>query len=80
MVLLNCPAKLGKLQPLEFTQLEVIGRPVINLTVWGDNLEDFDEPIAFEMYHCPSSSNGSFMQWAIACVVEVDLSIALEPG
>jgi hypothetical protein len=50
MILLNRPTKLSPLQALKFAQALVIGRPVINVTVWGDNLEDFDETISFEMY------------------------------
>ncbi len=80
MVLRNRPSKFGKLEPLEFTQVEVIGRPVINVTVWGDNLEDFDESIAFEVYHRASGGNGDLMKWAIPRLVWVDVPITLEPG
>jgi hypothetical protein len=37
---------------MQFSQLEVIGCPVVNVTVWGNDLEDFDKSIAFEVYGC----------------------------
>jgi hypothetical protein len=46
MVLFTCPTKLGKLQPLEFTHPQVIGCLVVYVTVWGDNPENFDEPLS----------------------------------
>ena len=80
MVLLNCPGELGKLQPLEFTQVEVIGRPVINVTVWGDDLEDFDESITLEVYQRSLRRNLNLMQRTIPSVVRIDLSVALKSG
>jgi hypothetical protein len=31
--------------------VQVIGSPIINVTVWSNNLEYQDESIAFEMNH-----------------------------
>lgn len=61
MVFLNRLTKLSALQPLQFTQVEVIGRPVINVTVWGSNLEHFDESIPFEVNHASCGCNLNFM-------------------
>ena len=65
---------------MKFTQIEAVGRPIINVTVWGDNLEDFDEAIAFEVNNCASCSNGDLVQGSIAGIVRIDVPIALESG
>lgn len=46
---LDHPGELGVVETLELRHPEVAGSPVLNVTVWGDQLEDFDEAIAFEM-------------------------------
>lgn len=61
MILLNHPTKLGEVQPLQFTHPQVVGRPVINVTVWGNNLEQFDESISFAMNHDSFGCNFNFM-------------------
>jgi len=78
VVLLNCLGKLGKLQLLQFTQLEVIGCPVVNAAAWGDNLENFNKPIPFEMTDGATGRDRHLMPWAIATVVWVRMAIALE--
>jgi hypothetical protein len=52
-----CPALLQSLQPNE---AQVVGSPVVNVTVWGDQLEYLDSAIAFELYQRSSRYNGNF--------------------
>src|SRR5262245_14070722 len=45
MVGFDVPGILGKAQASEFMHVQVIGRPVVNVPVCGDNLEYEDKPI-----------------------------------
>jgi len=79
MVFFNRPLEVSPLESLQFTHLEVISCPVINVTVWGDNLEHSDHPIAFEMHYPPLCTNLNFADGPIAATVGVDQPIAFQP-
>ena len=51
MIILNRPGKRRPFDPLQIAHLEVIGRPQLSVAVCGDDLEDADQPIAFEPHH-----------------------------
>ncbi|MGJ3254053.1 MAG: hypothetical protein ACFE0J_23410 [Elainellaceae cyanobacterium] len=46
MVFLNRALEVSPLESLQFTHLEVISCPVINVTVWGDNLEHVERVVS----------------------------------
>ncbi len=80
MVLLNRPGKLTPLQTLQLSQVQVISCPVVNVAVWGNQLEYFDHAIALEMDYSSRRSNVNLTQGTIACAVRVDVPIVLEAG
>jgi hypothetical protein len=53
-------------------------RCAINVAVWGNYLEDFDQTITFEMNDPSHCGNIHLMQGSIARMVRVDVTVALE--
>ncbi len=80
MVFLNRPLDFSPLEALEFAHLKVIGDPVINVAVWGNNLEHSNQAVAFEMHDAPLSADIDRTDGSIAAAVGVDQPIAFEPG
>ena len=53
VIVLNRPRECRPLDPLQVTHLAAVRRPHLNVAVCGDNLEDADQPEAFEPGDAP---------------------------
>ena len=51
VIVLNCPGPLGQAQPRQPVHCQVVGRPVLSVPVSGDDPEDPDQPVTFQMDH-----------------------------
>jgi hypothetical protein len=50
------PQAVGIIYSHQFAHLQIVGCPVFNLSICGDRLEDFHQPILFEMDYLPNIS------------------------
>ena len=79
MVLLDFPARLGKLQPFQFIHLQIVGSPVLRRTVLGNDPEHLHHPIVLKMNHRSSCGDIAIPDRPIASSVRVDPPVVLEP-
>ncbi len=63
---------------LGVAHLHMIGRPVLRVTVWGDDPKHLDQPIAFQMDNAAIRANGHLGYWAIPRAIRINKPIGLE--
>ena len=73
MIVLDPPAPLGVGQSGQLVHRQVVGRPVFNVPVSGDDLEDADRPEPFQMDDRPAGGDGHLGDGPISLTVEVHL-------
>jgi len=80
MKVLYRPGFLRILHPHKVTHLQIIGCPVLNVSICGDCLEDFDQPILLEMHDPATLSYLYLANGSIATAVRVHLSVLFQAG
>ena len=78
MILLDAPGPLGVLQPRQVVHRLVAGRPVLRVSVWGDEPEHADEAVALQVDARARRRDGALAQRPVAGPVRVDQPVALE--
>jgi hypothetical protein len=58
MIVLYRPGVVGIFDPPQFAHLQVIRRPVFNVTFFDDDLEHLNQPIALQMYDTAFLTDG----------------------
>lgn len=72
MVGFDLPGKFGKTQAREFVHVQVVGGPVFNVAVCGNELEDTDQPIALQMDRGALRAERDGGQWTGALSRQID--------
>jgi hypothetical protein len=80
MIGLNGPGVTGKAHAGEGFHVEVVGRPVFLVAVWGDDQEQADETIALEMNDLTVGIGVNLGDGAVAGRVGIDQTIGLQAG
>jgi len=77
---LYCPCHISKLHALKLTHFHLVGRPVFNVAVFGDQLEYLYPSIPLQMHKAASLADFNFANRSVALAVRVNLPIAFELG
>ncbi len=78
MIFLDRPDLAGPGLLLTVAHLQLIGGPVLRVTVWGDDPKHLDHAIACEMHDAPVWRNRYLPQWPIPRAIWIDVPIRLE--
>lgn len=80
MIILDRPTQVGVLQASQLVHAQVVGCPVRNVTVWGDNLEDQDQTETLQVDRCARRRDRGRADGTTALTVEIDQPIRLQSG
>jgi hypothetical protein len=78
VIVLDRPTQFGILQSGDFVHGQVIGRPVRNVTVWGDNLEDQDQTETLQVDGGTRHRDYRLAHRSLALTVEIDKAVRLQ--
>ena len=80
MVAFDRPGLLLQLFKLLHRHVQLIGRPVLRVSVWRNHPKHLDEPVAFEMYLSSIRPDLNSADSNVTTSIRVDLSVGLEPA
>ena len=78
MKVLYRPSLLCIFHSHKIAHLQIVSCPVFNASICGDCLEDFYQPILFEMHDLPAISYVDLADRSIACTIRVHLPVLLQ--
>src|SRR5205085_7067244 len=80
MIVLYRAGVVGIFDAPQFVHLQVIRRPVFNVTIYGDDLVHPNQPIALQMHDTAIFSDGDLVDGQQSLAIWIDQTILFQPG
>ena len=80
MIILDRPGKRRPFDSLQIIHLQAIGRPQFSVAVCGDDLEDADQPIAFEPDHAAGFTDLDLTHRLQPLTIRINFPVTLQSG